>query len=130
MLARYKMYRGQRPPDDPLPDGVRMDTRKHTRHCLRPTAEIVQAYLSNPTEDNWRRFASEYRMLIASRFNADRTPFDNLYQLALTNDVFIGCSCPTKANPDVRHCHTVLALTFMQEQYPDLDVRFDGVNVG
>ena len=39
-------------------------------------------------------------------------------------DGCIGCNCPTKANPDPNRCHTVLALRFMDERYPDLDVEY------
>ena len=39
-------------------------------------------------------------------------------------DVLLGCSCPTKKQPDVNRRHTVQALAFMVERYPDLDVRF------
>ena len=49
MLARYKIYRGKRPVGVHPPDGIRQDTRKHTRHCLRPCAEIVSEYLANPS---------------------------------------------------------------------------------
>lgn len=48
-------------------------------------------------------------------------PFDGL---ARRPDVYLGCSCPTKTNPDVRRCHTWLALEFIRERCPDLDVRF------
>ena len=48
-------------------------------------------------------------------------PFDGL---ARRPDVYLGCSCPTKTNPDVRRCHTWLALEFIRERCPELDVRF------
>ncbi len=44
--------------------------------------------------------------------------------LATDEDVFLGCNCPTAKNPDVQRCHTVLALKFMQERYPALEVAF------
>ena len=51
MLSRYTMYR-RRPKDAPLlPDGIRKDTRYATKHVLRPTKEIVEAYLADPTEE-------------------------------------------------------------------------------
>ena len=124
MLARYTMYRGKHPASDPLPDGIRQDTRKHTRHCLRPAAEMVLRYLADPGSYPWREFERDYLRLLSDRFNADRRPFDALAKLAAEDDVFIGCSCPTKKNPEVSHCHTVLALRFMHEHYPELSIMF------
>jgi hypothetical protein len=63
------------------------------------------------------------RELLAARFADDRTPFDELAELARDNDVWLGCSCPTAKQPDVRRCHTTLALTFMKQHYRDLDVQ-------
>ena len=123
MLARYTMYRGKRPASDPLPDGIRQDTRKHTRHCLRPTREMVVRYLAEPASYPWREFKRDYLRLLRERY-VDARPFDELAELAAETDVYIGCSCPTKKNPDVSHCHTVLALGFMREHYPGLPVRF------
>ena len=65
----------------------------------------------------------QYRALIAERFAADPRPFDALADLSRAGDVWLGCSCPTAKNPDVRHCHTTLALELMRAGYPDLDVR-------
>ena len=124
MLARYRMVRGARPEGDPLPKGVREDTRKHTRHCLRPEAEIVDAYLEDPTPGRWREFAKSYRARLKARFAEDRAPFDQLAERATEGDVYLGCSCPTTKNPDVEHCHTWLALEFMQKSYPRLEVTF------
>ena len=124
MLARYTMYRGKRPTSDPLPDGVRQDTRKHTRHCLRPTEEMVRRYLADPDSYPWREFKQDYLRLLRERFAADRPPFDDLAKLAAETDVYIGCSCPTKKNPDVSHCHTVLALGFMRRHYRKLKIEF------
>ncbi|MHC5025105.1 MAG: DUF488 family protein, N3 subclade [Planctomycetota bacterium] len=124
MLQRYKMYRGSRPADDPLPNGVRMDTRRHTRHCLRPPAALVDAYLAAPSDAAWATFAEAYRRALAERFETDPKPFEDLATLASSEDVAIGCSCPTRQNPLVARCHTVLALRFMKERFPDLDVRF------
>jgi uncharacterized protein YeaO (DUF488 family) len=126
MLARYTMYRGKRPVHDPLPAGVRQDTRKHTGHCLRPSAEAVLAYLTDPGGEHWPKFRQKYLAALAERFQREREGFDELAQLASTADVFIGCSCPTQRNPDVRHCHTVLALEFMKQKYPELNVRMPG----
>ena len=122
MLARYSIVRGA--PASALPRGIRQDTRKHTRHPLRPTPEMVRRLLANPRDEAaWRSYAARYRALVAERFAADRRPFDALADLARKADVLLGCNCPTAKNPDVRHCHTVLALEFMKARYPDLDVR-------
>jgi hypothetical protein len=125
MLSRYQMARGA--PASKLPKGVRQDARKHTRHVLRPEASMVKEYLAAPSEAAWARFAEGYRALIDARFHEDRAPFDALAELAREQDVFLGCSCPTKANPDVRRCHTWLALEWMRARYPDLDVRMPRV---
>ena len=123
MLARYRIIRGKRPPDEPLPDGVRMDTRKHTHHVLAPNAQSVLRFLDDTNEAAYQRFASEYRALLAQRFEAERERFDAIAAAARSSDVYIGCNCPTQKNPDVQHCHTVLALRFMREKYRDLKVR-------
>ena len=122
MLARYKIYRGRRPPDDPLPDGIRQDTRKHTRHCLRPAEQLVAQYQSDPTPAAWKKFAEQYLLDLERRFRQDPAPYDRLVDQACEGDVFIGCSCPTKKNPDVNHCHTILALRFIKKRYPQLQV--------
>lgn len=123
MLGRYRIVRGARPPDDPLPAGVRQDTRKHTRHFLRPEAEEVKRLLADPSAKAFERFRAAYLHALQARFRQDRSPFDALHELARSSDVFLGCNCPTKQQPDVRHCHTYLALGFFHERYPDLDVR-------
>jgi hypothetical protein len=122
VLGRFQIIRGKRPPGNPLPAGRRFDVRKHTDHVLRPDAKSVQGLLEHVTASTFRRFAVEYRALLAARFKKDRAPFDELAALARETDVYIGCNCPTKKNPDVRRCHTVLALEFMKKKYPDLDV--------
>lgn len=126
MLARYHIKRGQKIADLParLRRGRRLDTRKHTSHCLRPSSEMVNEYLATGTDSAWSRFERQYLALLEERFAADREPFDRLRDLAGREDVFIGCSCPTAKNPDVRRCHTFLALRFMQGTYPDLGVEF------
>jgi hypothetical protein len=124
MLGRYRMVRGARPPGDPLPAGIRQDTRKHTRHCLRPSAEIVTRFLRQPDAAGFVVFRTAYLELLEARFRADRSPFDALVELARESDVFIGCNCPTGNQPDVRHCHTVLALGFLTKHYPGLPVRW------
>lgn len=123
MLSRYTMYR-RRPPDaGPLPDGVRQDARWRTHHLLRPTQEMVEEYLEDP-EGDWKEFKAAYRHLLEDRYRDDPAAFEKLAQLATEQDVYLGCNCPTHKNPDVRHCHTWLALEFMKEKYPRLKVVF------
>jgi hypothetical protein len=123
MLARYQIVRGKRPPGNPLPEGRRIDTRKHTRHFLRPEAAQVEAFIADPSAQGFARFAKEYRASIEQRFARDRQPFDELAALAKDEDVFLGCNCPTRWNPDAKHCHTALALAFMRRKYPKLKVE-------
>lgn len=127
MLARYKMYRGARPPGDPLPTGVRQDSRWRTKHPLRPSEEIVAGFLEAPTPAGWRAFRTSYLDLLRRRFRENREPFNALAYAAEAGDVFIGCSCPTEKNPRVDRCHTWLALEFMKEFYPRLRVVFPPV---
>jgi hypothetical protein len=126
MLSRYQIERGKAasamPPE--LRDAIRQDTRKHTRHVLRPTVEIVAAYLDNPTGTNWNTFKVEYQRILQRRFSDDRVPIDELARLAQNADVILGCSCPTAKNPNVKHCHTWLALEFMRAKYGKLEIRF------
>ncbi|MBX3184582.1 MAG: hypothetical protein KF915_18280 [Polyangiaceae bacterium] len=122
MLARYQMIRGKRPPESPLPDGLRVDIRKHTRHVLAPAKEDVERYLAAPTEAGFERFKAAYLTLIEARFKADPAPFAALAAEAVRRDVYLGCSCPTAKVPDVRRCHTTLALEFMQSRFPELTV--------
>jgi len=123
MLARYRIVRGARPADDPLPDGVRQDTRKHTRHILRPSAELVTQFLSQPSSKGFSTFRAGYLALLEARFAESRTGFDALAEQARHADVYLGCNCPTAQQPDVRHCHTYLALGFLAKRYPDLRVQ-------
>jgi uncharacterized protein YeaO (DUF488 family) len=123
MLARYSIVRGARA--DTLPRGIRQDTRKHTRHVLRPETELVQkVFASDGSAAAWAEYARQYRATLDERFREDRAPFDLLANMARWHDVFLGCSCPSSKNPDVHRCHTVHALRFMKKHYPDLDVRF------
>jgi hypothetical protein len=124
VLARYQIVRGKRAPGDPLPDGRRIDTRKHTQHCLRPEAEQVEGLFGDMSAAGFARFAEAYRATLEARFARDRAAFDLLAQHAQREDVYLGCSCPTQRNPDVNRCHTVLALRFMREHYPKLKVVF------
>jgi hypothetical protein len=124
VLSRYTIYRGRQRPAEagPLPDGVRRDTRHRTRHILRPTKTIVEAYLADPTEAAWRKFKRDYLALLRERFREDRTRFDELAELAADKDVFLGCSCPTTKNAVPGRCHTYLALEFMKKKYATLEV--------
>lgn len=124
MIGRYRIVRGRRPPGEPLPDGVRQDTRKHTRHVLRPEAEDVRRFLADPTPASWEVFAAAYRATLARRFEQERAAFEELAALARAGDLWLGCNCPTKSQPDMRRCHTVLALEFLARAFPDLEVRF------
>jgi hypothetical protein len=122
MLARYQLIRGKRPPGNPLPSGTRFDIRKHRNHVLSPNGKSVEAFLDDPTEQAAQSFAKEYTALLEKRFASDRGAFDELARMASDGDVFIGCNCPTRKNPDVLRCHTVLALGFMKKKYPRLKV--------
>jgi len=124
MLARYRIVRGKRSPSDPLPDGIRQDTRKHTQHVLRPTAPLVLALLEDSSAAAFAAFEHGYRALLQQRFVTERRRFDELAELARSNDVYLGCNCPTQRQPDVRRCHTLLALAFLRDHYPDVVVRF------
>jgi uncharacterized protein YeaO (DUF488 family) len=105
---------------------VRKDTRYASKHVLRPTKELVEAYLADPTDAAWETFRKAYLAVLTERFDADRTRFDELAELATNEDVWLGCSCPTKQNPVVGRCHTHLALEFMRDKYPRLDVVTPG----
>jgi len=104
------MYMYGHPPHVPLPNGIIHRATKNTNHCLAPTDEIVQKYLMNPTQENWSIYETKYFDLLELRFKNRRKEFDELAKLATENDVYIGCFCPTKKNPDVYRCHTVLAI--------------------
>jgi uncharacterized protein YeaO (DUF488 family) len=124
MLARYKIYRGKRSPDDPQPVGIRKDTRKHVDHVLSPEPKMVFRYLAEPTDSAWTAFRKGYVQLLESRYRKRREEFEALADHAAQKDVHIGCSCPSRANPNVQRCHTVLALHFMKKKYPKLTVVF------
>jgi hypothetical protein len=112
-------------PASSLPHGIRQDTRKHTSHPLRPEPDLVRAALAG--EIDHESYARRYRALVRARFEVDRAPFDHLARLARFHDVYLGCSCPTAKMPDVRRCHTWLALELMKELYPELEVVFPDV---
>ncbi len=122
MLSRYQIVRGV--PASQLPKGVRQDTRKHTKHVVRPSAELVTEFLEAPSDGAWKKFSTKYRALLEERFAEDRAPFDEIAELSKSEDVLFGCNCPTQKNPDVRHCHTWLALEFFKKHYPKLKVQF------
>jgi len=124
VIGRYRIVRGVRPAQDPLPEGLRQDTRKHTRHVLRPSAELVTRFLAQPSEAGFAAFRAGYLHLLEQRFARERAAFDTLRDQARRGDVFLGCNCPTAKQPDVHRCHTVLALGFLAQHYPELEVRW------
>lgn len=85
---------------------------------------MVEAFLDDPSDSGWKTFKAAYAGLLAVRFKENREPFEQLASLASDQNVFLGCNCPTNKNPDVRHCHTFLALDFMKHQFPTLDVVY------
>ena len=89
---------------------------------LRPEATAVRRFLAAPSDAAWRDFAEAYRRTLGQRFASEREAFDALAQAAREGDLWLGCNCPTMANPDVRRCHTWLALEFLAAAYPDLEV--------
>ena len=123
MLSRYTIYRYRPAGAAPPPDGIRKDTRYRYSHILRPTKDIVNAYLADPSDAAWRTFKRDYLAVLERRFREDRRPFNDLARLAADNDVYLGCNCPTKKNPVPGHCHTYLALGFMQKHYPRVKVE-------
>lgn len=122
MLSRYTIYRRRPAKAPPLPDGIRKDTRHATKHVLRPTKSIVEAYLADPTDAAWKKFREEYLAVLKERFRDDREPFREIAESATDEDVFLGCSCPTKKNPVVGRCHTYVALEFMKKKFPKLKI--------
>jgi hypothetical protein len=82
----------------------------------------VTGFLADPSAENWDRFESDYLEILNTRFDEDSAPFDRIAALARTTDVYLGCSCPTAKNPDPNRCHTILALGFMKNKFPDLEV--------
>src|SRR5512140_278188 len=105
MLSRYTIIIRRRRPASvgPLPNGIRQDTRYRYKHVLRPTKEIVEAYLADPSDSAWRTFKKAYLALLNKRFRQDHTPFNDLADLASNSDVYLGCNCPTKNNPVPGH---------------------------
>ena len=126
MLYRYTIYRRRPANAPPPPKGIRQDTRWRTKHILRPTQAIVEAYLANPTDAAFALFRDSYLQLLEDRYRQDLKAFERLAAQAASDVVFLGCSCPTKVNPDVRRCHTYLALGFMKQKFPALAVQMPG----
>ncbi|MFT5523639.1 MAG: hypothetical protein ACI9HK_001587 [Pirellulaceae bacterium] len=124
MLSRYTMYRRRPANAGPLPNGTRQDSRYRTRHVLRPPQTVVETYLESPSDETWQLFRETYLACLEQRYLEDPESFAKLAELAMAQDVYLGCSCPTKKNPDVRRCHTYLALEFMNEKFPTLDIEF------
>ncbi|MGF1465589.1 MAG: hypothetical protein ACFCGT_05605 [Sandaracinaceae bacterium] len=128
MLSRYRIVRGRRPPDEPLPEGervVRVDIRKHVRHVLAPDPHDVAAYLVDPADPaRFAAFRAAYLRRLEERYEATPDAFVEIAERARRHDVYLGCSCPTRKQPDVSRCHTVLALRFFAQRFEDLEVRF------
>ena len=96
MLARATFKRGMRKTD--LPAGECQRTGFRTQHPLRPEGKMVEEYLSDPSPKAWKKLERDYLALIETRFKRDRTPYDELAELARTTDVYLLCSCPTQKN--------------------------------
>ena len=74
---------------------------------------FMGAFQSHSTPPGKPKLLDRAREILRSKYYSRRT-----------EEVYLGCSCPTKKNPNVNHCHTVLALRFMSEHYPALDIVF------
>lgn len=121
MLGRYTIVRGATRAS--YPAGIRQDTRKHTRHFLAPTPELVaEVFANRRSATAWDAYADRYRALIDARYTADPARFRLLATMARWHDVWLGCSCPSSKNPDVMRCHTVIALRFMKERFPSIAI--------
>ena len=123
MLGRYSMVRGM--PASKLPKGSRQDTRKHTKHVLRPNTALVEMFLSHPGDDEiFARFREGDLALRESRWKEDRAPFEKLAREAEQTDVWLGCNCPTAKNPLMLRCHTLQSLGFMHSRVPNLSIQW------
>jgi len=80
-------------------------------------------FLSDPGAAAFRQFSARYESDLQARFARDRSAFDALAERAENDDVYLGCNCPTRTNPEVTRCHTVLALRFMKRKYPRLPIQ-------
>ena len=85
---------------------------------------MVERLLSSPSAQGYDQFRRAYLKLLGERFVTQRTAFDDLARCAMQADVYLGCNCPTRKQPQLAHCHTVLALGFMKEAYPELSIVF------
>ncbi len=100
-----------------------IDTTYAAKHFLSPTEAMVKKYQSSPSDTAWREYENEYLKIIQERFEKNQELFDVLARRAMNENVKLGCFCPTRRIPDVYMCHTVIALRFMQEKYPELEVE-------
>ena len=82
---------------------------------------MVEALLED-VDAGWPAFRDGYRRLLEARWAEDPAPFEALAERARRGDAFLGCNCPTRRQPDVRRCHTALALAFMKERFGELEV--------
>ena len=91
--------------------------------CASPSAGLGPGQVPAPGSLEGVRIATELPNLadlLAARLADDPAPFEDLARLAREGDLYLGCSCPTKKNPDPARCHSVLAVRFMGEQFADL----------
>ena len=84
MLARYTMYRTRPKDAGPLPEGIRQDSRWRTKHILRPTQEIVEAHLTDDSDEGWESFRSAYLEILEDRFQTDPTALARAITTTLT----------------------------------------------
>jgi len=121
VLARYQIVRGKRPEGNPLPEGVRVDIRKHTKHFLRPTRQR-RGVPERPGRRAFRQFSARYDPTcrpVSPKNGARSTPCGTGRKRRRLPRMH----CPTRTNPEVTRCHTVLALGFMKRKYPRLPIR-------
>jgi len=91
MLSRYTIKRGAA--TNTLPQGIRQDTRKHTQHVLRPTAELVVHVLQHADDPQaWEMLRREYLAVLNARFAVDRMGFDRLAEANHISFGFVGSS--------------------------------------
>lgn len=122
MLGRFQIKRKVAFPR--ASGSVFKDSRKHTSHVFAPAKELVISYLRNPTLESWQTFQREYIRILRERLLSMPEKFEGIHRHAESGNYYIGCNCPTRTNPFLCRCHTVLALEFMKETYPDLEVDF------
>jgi hypothetical protein len=123
MLGRFQLKRGVA---YPKAKGAQFkDTRKHTSHVLAPPTPLVKAYFQSPTLEAWQKFQTGYLQALRERFRKTPERFEELRELATSGDYYLGCNCPTTKNPFPCRCHTIVAIEFLKELYPDLEVDFN-----